>query len=177
MEESNDTTTPAAAPTPEEASPATTDAPAQPAPSGTDVADAPAPGQPEEGASNEGQTAGTLQPVEGKEPEGRSGGLFDSPMIWVILGAVWLWALWSMHKNKKKQKSEQVRQQELFRKGARVVTIGRLHGTIVSFNDKTVTIKPDEKRDLTLTFDRNAILHAVSDTPGENVDDTAKDGN
>lgn len=177
MEESNDITTPPSAPTPEAASPATPETAVQPATSETAPPAASGTEPAESTSSVAEQSAATLQPAKGEEPEQQPGGLFDSPMIWVILGAVWLWALWSMRKNKKKQQVEQERQQELFRKGARVVTIGRLHGTIVSFNDKTVTIKPDEKRDLTLTFDRNAILQAASDTPAETDNGTMKDNN
>lgn len=127
-----------------------------------------------EGTAGEGgHHAETHQDPRGEGQDAPRQGLFDSPVIWLILGAVWLWALWSMRKNKRKQQQEQERQQELFRKGARIVTIGRLHGTIVSFDDKTVTIKPDEKRDLTLTFDRNAILHAAPEAQGSATDNSA----
>jgi len=86
-----------------------------------------------------------------------------SPWFLILIG-VWLWVFWSARKQKQK---EQKRKDELndIKKGDRVVTIGRLHGTIVSLTEETMTIKPDEKGSTTLTFDRVALLKKV--VPGE----------
>lgn len=54
------------------------------------------------------------------------------------------------------QKKRQAMLSEL-RAGAEVVTIGGLHGTITSLDDRIVTLKVSS--DVELTFDRAAIRH------------------
>lgn len=83
---------------------------------------------------------------------------YMNPLIWLMAG-VWLWLLYSWHKQKKQREE---RQQELksINKGDKVVTIGRLHGVVVKSDEKTVTIKPSPKADVELTFDRVAVHKA-----------------
>lgn len=103
----------------------------------------------------EGAQATQEQPVEGA-PEAEQPNLFSSWFIWVLI-AIWGFWLWSSSKNRKKQKAEQERTNDL-QKGDQLITIGRMHGTVVSFTDTTVTIRPDEKQPFTMTFDRQAIF-------------------
>ena len=100
--------------------------------------------------------ATTAQP--GKDAQAKKApGFFDSPLMLVILGAVWIWLIYSMRKNKKKQKKAKEKLNNIS-KGDKVVTIGRIHGEVVKLTEDTFTIKPDKKSDFTLTFDRNAIM-------------------
>ena len=108
--------------------------------------------------------ATTAQPAK-DAPAKKSPGFFDSPLMLVALGAVWIWLIYSMRKNKKKQKAAKEKLNSI-NKGDKVVTIGRIHGEIVKLNDETFTIKPDKKSDFTLTFDRNAIM-SVNPGKGE----------
>ncbi len=100
-------------------------------------------------------TAGTTQPAKGATKKNAS--FFDSPLMLVALGAVWIWLIYSMRKNKKKQKAAKEKLSNI-KKGDKVVTIGRIHGEIIKLTDTTFTIKPDKKSDFTLTFDRSAVM-------------------
>lgn len=106
------------------------------------------------------EDGGTLQDPNGKTAEEAPKSFFDNTTLLVLLAAVWVWFLFSMRKNKRRQ---QERQQELQKlcEGDHVVTIGRVHGIITKFDDKTFTIKPDHKKDYTMTFDREALLRVV----------------
>ncbi len=111
-----------------------------------------------------GTDATTTQPADGAE--GASPSFFDSPMMLVGLGAVWIYLIYSMRKNKKKQKAAKEKLNEL-KKGNKIITIGRIHGTIVKLTDDTFTIKPDNKSDFTLTFDRSAIMTVIDENAKE----------
>ncbi len=112
-------------------------------------------------------TAGTTQPAAGAAKK-NAGGFFDSPLMLVALGAVWIWLIYSMRKNKKKQKAAKEKLNNI-KKGDKVVTIGRIHGEIVKLTDTTFTIKPDKKSDLTLTFDRGAVM-SINEGKGSSED-------
>ena len=104
----------------------------------------------------EAETTATTEAAPAKA-EKKPGGLFDSPFMLVGLAALWIYLIYSMRKNKKKQKAAKEKLNEI-NKGDKIVTIGRIHGTVVKTAEKTFTIKPDNKSDFTLTFDREAIM-------------------
>lgn len=113
----------------------------------------------------EGQLESTTeQPVGEGKPAQPS--LFEGPWIFIGLGALWLFVLYSSRKNKKAQKERQDDLQNLS-KGDKIITIGRVHGEVVKTTEKTFTIKPDSNKDYTLTFDREAILRIVGDEKKE----------
>lgn len=92
-------------------------------------------------------------------------------LFWVV-AALWIWYFFGSKKRRQaraNEKKERERRSTL-EKGDNVVTIGRMHGTVVAFTDATVTLKPDTKADYTMTFDRNAI-YRVLPRPGEEVED------
>ncbi|MNJ33696.1 preprotein translocase subunit YajC [compost metagenome] len=60
---------------------------------------------------------------------------------------------------KKKQQTRNNMLREL-KKGDKIVTIGGLHGTILSLTDDTVVLQVNDATKL--TFERNAISHSVS---------------
>ena len=108
------------------------------------------------------------QPAAAEAPQG--GGIFDN---WLIYAAIGMWVWWLLTNKKRKAakqnaKAEQERRNSL-EKGDRLVTIGRMHGTVVAYTDDTVTIKPDSHSDMTMTFDRQAIFRILP-RPGEEED-------
>jgi len=111
--------------------------------------------------------------LEGEATEQPS--IFSNWLLWIVL-AMWIWFLFGNKKRKQQRQQEKVERErrESLLKGDKIVTIGRLHGKVVSFTDKTVTVKPDDKSDYTMTFDREAILR-VAPRPGEGAD-AADDG-
>ncbi|MDR1611950.1 MAG: preprotein translocase subunit YajC [Planctomycetota bacterium] len=125
----------------------------------------------------QGQTTSVAegaQPVQAEPAEDRAeqaeqpaSGIWNN---WLLYAAIGMWVWWLLT-NKKRKAQRQAEQKEKERKntllkGDRLVTIGRLHGTVVAFTDDTVTVKPDAKSDLTLTFDRQAIFRILP-RPGE----------
>ena len=131
-----------------------------------------APADGESGAASEAQQ-GAQETTPGQTGQADKGGprpapsLFSGPWIW-IAGLLWLWFIWSSKKQKKKQ-AERQQKLDSIQKGDKVVTIGRLHGKVVSANPETVTIKPDDKSGVTLTFDRVAV-HEVNPKKKETAD-------
>jgi preprotein translocase subunit YajC len=93
--------------------------------------------------------------------------LFSNPLLWIV-AALWIWFLFG-NKKRKAQKAQEKKdrlRRETLQKGDEIITIGRMHGTVVAFTEATVTIKPDLKADYTMTFDRAAI-YRVLPRPGE----------
>ena len=103
-------------------------------------------------------------------------GLFSGNnfLLWAV-AALWIWYLFG-NKKRKAQKAQEKKDRErrgTLVKGDNIVTIGRMHGTVVAFTDTTVTIKPDNKSDYTMTFDRQAIFRVLP-RPGEEDDGAAE---
>ena len=98
------------------------------------------------------------QPVEGAAEQAPQSSIWNN---WLIYAAIGMWVWWLLtNKKRKAQKAQEKKEQERrnnLQKGDRLVTIGRMHGSVVAFTDDTVTIKPDGKSDFTMTFDRQAI--------------------
>jgi len=99
--------------------------------------------------------AGTAQPPAGGPPQFKWDELLGSPLFWILI-VVWLLVLRSFRTQKKK---EEERKQDLsgLKKGDRVITIGRMHGTVVRLTEETMTLKPDPDHAGTMTFDRAAL--------------------
>lgn len=121
---------------------------------------------PAENASSDGSNVDQMATSQ-EQPKGAEGEA-PKPTFWqqngffiVLLAAVWLWFLYSMRKNKRKAQSREDDMNALT-KGAKVITIGRMHGTVVKTTPETVTLKPDDKKDYTMTFDRQAIFKVIS---------------
>lgn len=96
-----------------------------------------------------------------------------APKIWdnwllYAVAALWLWYLFGNKKRRAAKAAEKKdrERREALQKNDQIVTIGRMHGTVVAFTDTTVTIRPDAKAEYTMTFDRQAI-YRVLPRPGE----------
>ncbi len=81
--------------------------------------------------------------------------IFTSPIFWIVIVA-WVLVIRSFMGQRKKDRA---RKEELsaVKKGDRVQTIDRMYGTVTGLSQETVTIKPDEKSNFTMTFDRAAV--------------------
>ena len=93
---------------------------------------------------------------------------WDGGLMWVILIGVWAWFIFGNKKRRteRAEAKKEKERRETLQKGDKIVTIGRMHGTVVAFTETSVTIKPDNKSDYTMTFDRQAI-YRVLPRPGE----------
>jgi preprotein translocase YajC subunit len=120
----------------------------------------------------------TEQPVlEGQVAEEQpQSSIWDNWLLWIVV-AMWVWFLFG-NKKRKAQREQEKKDRErrnALEKGDRVVTIGRMHGKVVAFTEKTVTIKPDDKSEYSMTFDREALLRVLP-RPGEEPEEAAADG-
>jgi preprotein translocase subunit YajC len=101
------------------------------------------------------QSGSTTQPG-GPTPTEPTQDFFSNPLIWIVI-IVWVWVIFSIRKQKKKD-SERRQDMENIKKGDKVVTIGRMHGIVSAVEGDTITLKVDEKTGATIKFDRVAIL-------------------
>lgn len=134
----------------------------QPPAETTPAESTPAENTPTENTAAEGDAATTTNPT-GTSTGANPGTeepmpFYMNPLIWLMAG-VWIWLLFSWNKQKK-EREERRKAMDAINKGDKVVTIGRLHGEVVKIDEKTITIKPDPKRDLEMTFDRVAVHKA-----------------
>lgn len=113
-----------------------------------------------------------VTPATTEEPKPTS--LWDSWLLYAVI-ALWVWYLFG-NKKRRQQKANEKKEQERrnsLQKGDQIITIGRMHGTVVAFTDDSVTVKPDAKSDYTMTFERAAILRVLP-RPGEEEEEAAK---
>ncbi|XAL98661.1 preprotein translocase subunit YajC [Phycisphaeraceae bacterium D3-23] len=105
-----------------------------------------------DGAPVEGQPAG-----DGETPPPKKQGLFGGSMFWVImLGMIVLW-IFLLGGGSRKQKKRQAEMLAGMTKGAKVVTIGGIKGSVVEVRDDEVLVKVDESANTRLRFSRDAI--------------------
>ena len=63
----------------------------------------------------------------------------------------------------KKRDQERVRMIDSLKKGDRVVTIGGVHGVVVTIKDDNVVLRVDEERNVHMRFVKSAISRIVPD--------------
>ena len=97
----------------------------------------------------------------GQQPAPAPESLFSSPLLWMLLLGFIAFQFIFSSKNRKRQQAEAEKLKTLA-KGDRVLTIGRMHGTVVALTDETMTLKTDEKGANTLIFDRAALYKILS---------------
>lgn len=88
-----------------------------------------------------------------------AGGIFALIWPFLLMFAVFYFLLIRPQQKRNKQRNQMLLSLE---KGARVVTIGGIHGTIVELTDDTVVLKVNDATKI--TFDRSAV-NSVKETP------------
>jgi len=89
-----------------------------------------------------------------------SGFEFLVPMVAIVVVFLWL-----SHRSQKKREQERQQMLNSIRPKDDVVTIGGIHGRVVSVKDDAFVLRVDEKNDVRLTVSKSAIARKV--TPGE----------
>ncbi len=114
--------------------------------------------------------------LEGQATEAKAPSIFDNWILWAV-AALWIYLLFGSKKRRQQKAAEkkEAERRNTLQKGDQLITIGRMHGTVVAFTDNTVTLKPDNKSDYTMTFDRAAIFK-IMPRPGEEADTPDADG-
>src|SRR5262245_16605200 len=104
--------------------------------------------------------AGTAQPPAGSAgPAGSPcGGVETFAMFGLFLVLLYFMIL----RPEQRRKREAQAMMSALKQGDHVVTIGGMHGTVASLQDKTVTVRVDN---LKMTFDRSAIARVERDEP------------
>ncbi len=96
-------------------------------------------------------------------------GLFDGPMIYIMLGGVFLLFIFSS-RSKRKQATKRKDMLAALQKGAKVTTIGGILGSVVEVRDDEVTIKIGEAGNTRLRVARWAIRGVGEEGKGESGD-------
>ncbi len=156
----------------------TTPATTAPAAAPTTPAAAPTISQGQTTAAGQDTHAAEAQPqvLEGQATEAKAPSIWDNWILWAV-AALWIYLLFGSKKRRQQKAADkkEAERRNTLQKGDELVTIGRMHGTVVAYTDSTVTVKPDTKSDYTMTFDRAAIFR-IMPRPGEEADTPDGDG-
>jgi len=98
------------------------------------------------------------------------GGLFSGPMFYLIIGLMVLW-IFMLGGGSRKQKKKQAEMIATMTKGAKVVTIGGIKGSIVEVRDDEVIVKVDENNNTRMKFSKEAIRTVVESSASKDVKD------
>ncbi|MEM9415943.1 MAG: preprotein translocase subunit YajC [Planctomycetota bacterium] len=109
-------------------------------------------------AGNSNSSTGTTQPAgDGDTPPADKPPSMFGNMFWVImLGMIVLW-IFLLGGGSRKQKKKQAEMLAGMTKGAKVVTIGGIKGSVVEVRDDEVLVKVDESANTRLRFSKDAI--------------------
>lgn len=116
-------------------------------------------GQPEAAAGTASSEQNSAADPGAQQPSGGSPYSFWL-MLLLLFGFMWFFVIRPESKRRKQQQSFH----SGLKKGDEVVTIGGMHGEIVSIEDNLITLKVAES--LRLKFDRNAIARSASVSQG-----------
>lgn len=120
------------------------------------------------------------QTLEGAATEQKTPGFFEgNGILWIIVIAAWFYFIFGSKKrrNQKAQEKKEKERRDNLKAGDRLVTIGRMHGTVVDSDDETVTLKPDPKAAYTMKFDKQAIYRVLPRPGEEDEEDANKEEN
>jgi preprotein translocase subunit YajC len=92
----------------------------------------------------------------------------DSGLLqWFPLLAMGLIFYFLLIRPQGKEKKNRLAMLSAVKKNDRVVTIGGVHGTVVSVKEDEITLKVDESNNTKITFSRSAIQRVVAAAPAE----------
>lgn len=104
----------------------------------------------------------------GDEKDGGGSFLGDPMMMMILIGMVILW-IFLLGGGSRKQKKKQQQMLASMSKGAKVITIGGIKGSIVEVREDEIVVKVDENNNTRMKFSRDAIRTVVD---GEGTKDT-----
>lgn len=107
-----------------------------------------------------------LQSADGSQTTGnttqRPPGLFDGPMMLLLLGFMVLMIVFSITSGRKEKKRKEAMLTSLT-KGKKVQTAGGILGTITDVRDHEVVVKVDENSNTRIRFAKSAVAAVIED--------------
>ena len=95
------------------------------------------------------------------------GGAFGGYSTFLFFGAIIAVFYFFIIRPQKKREKERTGMIDSLKKGARVVTIGGVYGTIVSIKEDSVVLRVDEERDIHMRHMKSAISRVIEDPAEE----------
>jgi len=103
----------------------------------------------------------------------KGGGDLGTMLMMLVPFAVIIF--WMMRSAKKKEQAQKQKREEMLssiRKSDSVITVGGVHGDVVSVGEKHVVLRVDGRKDIQLRFERNAIRDVLKKAePAEKKED------
>lgn len=84
-----------------------------------------------------------------------------APIILIIVVFFWL-----MHRSEKKKQRVRQNMIDAIKPRDRVVTIGGIHGRVVSVKDDLMVVRVDDDKDVKITVNKSAISRGLEDADG-----------
>lgn len=111
------------------------------------------------------------QPVDGGPKGGKKAAPSAGGMGWIFPILILFIVFFLMIQPQRKREKERKRMVEELGRGDHVVTIGGIHGTILSLTDDEMILEVDHQKGTTLKMTRSAISRAVPDDEAEEAPD------
>jgi len=85
-----------------------------------------------------------------------------APVILILIAFFWF-----THRSQKRRDQERQQMLDSVRPKDRVVTMGGVHGRVVSVKDDTFVLRVDDEKDVKITINRTGISRKADDQAGE----------
>lgn len=119
------------------------------------------------------QTQQDGKPVEGNGEETPSP--FGGMMLPILIGFIILW-IFLLGGGSRKQRKRQQEMLASLKKGDKVITYGRIKGSVVEVREDEVVLKVDENNNTRMKFTRDAIVGIIDEgSSGKDKDKPEKD--
>ena len=92
----------------------------------------------------------------------KSGG--DMGMMFMLLVPFAVIIFWMMRSSRKKEEQQKKKREEMLgsvRKNDSVITVGGVHGEVVSVSEKQITLRVDGRKDVQLRLDKSAVREVL----------------
>jgi preprotein translocase subunit YajC len=87
---------------------------------------------------------------------------FFIPMVVILIVFFWF-----THRSQKKKEQDREDMIDSIQPKDDVVTIGGIHGRVISVNEETFTLRIDKSKDVQITINKSAVGRKVGDEPEE----------
>ena len=105
--------------------------------------------------------------AQAAQPAGDGANLFDAfkgflPIILILIAFFWF-----THRSQKRRDQDRQQMLDSIRPKDRVVTLGGIHGRVVSVKDDAFVLRVDDEKDVKITVSRTGVSRKADDQPAE----------